>query len=111
MIARLLPLVLLVDRNSASASEVLAGCLQDYGAAVLVGEPTYGKGTVQTLNRIEEKQVVVKLTTAVYYTPLLRRIERGGSHAGIAPDVAVEASAGASRTGDPVIAAARKTLR
>ncbi|MEX1023968.1 MAG: S41 family peptidase [Planctomycetota bacterium] len=88
-----LPLVLLVDENSASASEVLAGCLQDYGAAVLIGDPTYGKGTVQTLNRIEAKNVVVKLTTAVYYTPLLRRIERDGDHPGLTPDVQLSATA------------------
>lgn len=85
-----LPLVLLVDRDSASASEVLAGALQDHGAAVLVGEPTYGKGTVQTLTRFSEDRAIVKVTTAHYLTPAWRRIERDEDdpqRTGIAPDV------------------------
>ncbi len=88
-----LPLVLLIDEESASASEVLAGCLQDHCAAILVGRPTYGKGTVQTLRRLANDRGVVKLTTAMYYTPSNRSIERwegseGG--AGITPDLLVE---------------------
>jgi carboxyl-terminal processing protease len=91
-----LPLVVLVDGSSASASEVLAGALQDHCAAVLVGEPTYGKGTVQTLRRLIEDRGVVKITTAVYHTPSNRPIERfegmeGGS--GITPDLLVEIGA------------------
>jgi carboxyl-terminal processing protease len=87
-----LPLVLLVDENSASASEVLAGALQDHCAAVLVGEPTYGKGTVQTLKRITRERGVVKLTTAFYSTPSGRRIEHDDAdslNSGIAPDLLV----------------------
>ena len=87
-----LPLVLLVDRDSASASEILAGALQDHGAATLVGEPTYGKGTVQTLTRFSGDRAVVKVTTAHYLTPAWRRIERDEKdpeHTGIAPDVLV----------------------
>ena len=86
------PLVVLVDEGSASASEVLAGALQDHCAAVLVGEPTYGKGTVQTLRRIKHERGVVKLTTAVYSTPSGRRIEHDDGDArksGIAPDLLV----------------------
>lgn len=94
-----LPLVLLVDEASASASEVLAGALQDHAVAAIVGEPTYGKGTVQTLRRVGKERGIVKLTTATYYTPSWRRIEPhrpgghggdGGGEAGIAPDVLVE---------------------
>ena len=85
-----MPLVLLVDEGSASASEVLAGALQDHAAAVLVGEPTYGKGSVQTITPLPEFGARVKITTATYYTPAWRRIERDGKakgDTGIAPDV------------------------
>lgn len=87
-----LPLVLLVDRDSASASEVLAGALQDHGAATLVGEPTYGKGTVQTLTRFSGDRAIVKVTTAHYLTPAWRLIERDEDdpqRTGIAPEVYV----------------------
>ncbi len=85
-----MPLVLLVDGGSASASEVLAGALQDHAAGVLVGEDTYGKGTVQTLTRLGEARAIVKLTTARYLTPSGRRIERHeDGDSGLAPDVQV----------------------
>jgi carboxyl-terminal processing protease len=90
-----LPLVVLVDGESASASEVLAGALQDHRAAVLVGERTYGKGTVQTLTRLPATSGVLKLTTSLYRTPAGRRIERSldtGRRHGLAPDVEVELS-------------------
>ncbi len=88
-----MPLVLLVDGGSASASEVLAGALQDHCAAVLVGQPTYGKGTVQTLRRLLDDRGVVKITTAVYHTPSDRSIERWEEKttgSGITPDLWVE---------------------
>src|SRR5690606_838848 len=53
-----LPLVVLVDGDSASASEVLCGALQDHRAAVVVGEPTYGKGAVQTLSHFERERAL-----------------------------------------------------
>ena len=87
-----LPLVLLVDSGSASASEVLAGALQDHAVAAIVGTSSYGKGTVQTMRHLGDDRGIVKLTTATYYTPSWRRIERQGdedSLAGIAPDVQV----------------------
>ncbi len=87
-----LPLAVLVDEGSASASEVLAGALQDHCVAAVVGEPTYGKGTVQTLKRITRGRGVVKLTTAVYFTPSGRRIEHddtGAENGGIVPDLVV----------------------
>ncbi len=87
------PLVVLVDERSASASEVLAGALQDHCVAAIVGEPTYGKGTVQTLRQFSGERGIVKLTTAHYYTPSWRPIERddgAGERSGIAPDHVVE---------------------
>jgi carboxyl-terminal processing protease len=87
-----LPLVVLLDGSSASASEVLAAALQDHAAACLVGEPSYGKGTVQTLKHIGSERAVVKLTTASYCSPSLRRIEHDdedAEHGGIAPDLFV----------------------
>lgn len=91
-----LPLVVLLDSNSASASEVLAAALQDHAAAVLVGEPSFGKGTVQTLKHIGAERAVVKLTTASYCSPALRHIEHdeeNSEHSGVAPDWFVPLSA------------------
>jgi carboxyl-terminal processing protease len=88
-----LPLALLVDEDSASASEVVAGALQDHRAAVVVGTPTYGKGAVQSLARIPDRDAIVKLTTGWYETPAGRRIDRGlraSGRAGIEPDLLVE---------------------
>lgn len=70
-----LPLVLLVDHDSASASEVVAGALQDHGRAVLVGMRTYGKGVVQSIFSWRDLDFRLKLTTAYYYTPKGRSIE------------------------------------
>ena len=88
------PLVLLVDGASASASEVLAGALQDHRAAVVVGSPTYGKGMVQKMQRYAEPSAVAKVTSSYYYTPAHRNFERSAQHdpdavPGIQPDVAV----------------------
>lgn len=89
-----LPLVVLVDGDSASASEVFAAALQDYRAAVLVGEPTYGKGMVQRVRTFGRDEAVVKLTTSYYFTPSHRNLERtlakSWAH-GIAPDLWIEA--------------------
>ena len=57
------PLVVLVDDGSASASEILAGALQDHGRAVLVGDRTFGKFLVQTLLPLEESEALVRITT------------------------------------------------
>lgn len=82
---RTYPVVVLIDGGSASASEVLAGALRDQGRAVVVGEPSFGKGSIQTIVEIEEDGSALKLTTALYYTP--------GGHSiqglGIIPDVLV----------------------
>lgn len=90
------PLVVLINGETASASEVLAGALADYRVATIVGQRSYGKGVVQALKRFEDGGAYVKLTTAHYYTPAGRNLER--SHGddpdetragGIAPDVEV----------------------
>jgi carboxyl-terminal processing protease len=71
-----LPLVVLVDRNSASASEIVAACLQDYERAVVIGERSYGKGTVQRLMRIESGRSLLKLTSATYWRPSGKNIHK-----------------------------------
>ncbi|MCL2873831.1 MAG: S41 family peptidase [Defluviitaleaceae bacterium] len=63
-----IPLVILVNQNSASASEILAGAVKDLGAGVLVGETTFGKGLVQSIYRLSDGSAV-KVTVARYYTP------------------------------------------
>ncbi|MCK5945265.1 MAG: PDZ domain-containing protein, partial [Planctomycetes bacterium] len=94
-----LPLVLLVNGSSASASEVLAGALQDHQRAVVVGERTYGKGYVNTVYSWRNRDFKLKLTTGSYRTPSGRNIERNhATHAtpadqeqgGIVPDVKIE---------------------
>ncbi len=79
------PLVVLIDSNSASASEILAGALQDTGAATIVGETSYGKGSVQVILPLYDDDAL-KLTIAKYYTPSGRSIDGTG----IEPDVRVE---------------------
>lgn len=88
------PLVILVDRGSASASEVLAGALQDNGRALIVGERTFGKGSVQTVLPLRNGGGI-KLTTARYYTPSGRSIQAEG----IQPDVVY--AAGGTAGADP----------
>lgn len=86
-----LPLVVLVDGLSASASEVLAAALQEHRAAVVVGSESYGKGVVQEV-RTMEGEGAVKLTTAYYYTPSHRNLERTVADAwevGLQPDLEV----------------------
>ena len=79
------PIVVLLDKNSASASELLSGALQDTRAALIVGETSYGKGSVQTLIPMAHDDGL-KLTIAKYYTPSGKCIDG----VGISPDVAIE---------------------
>lgn len=81
------PLVVLVNGNSASASEVFSGAIQDEKAGILMGTQTYGKGIVQTIFELEDKSAL-KLTTAKYYTPSGRNIHGKG----LTPDVQAELS-------------------
>lgn len=79
------PVIILVDRGTASASEVVSGALQDHGRALIVGERTFGKGSVQSVLPLRNGGGV-KLTTALYYTPSGRSIQAQG----IEPDVIIE---------------------
>ncbi|MFQ5565461.1 MAG: S41 family peptidase [Paracoccaceae bacterium] len=79
------PIVVLINEGSASASEIVAGALQDQRRAILLGAKTFGKGSVQTVMRLGDKGAM-KLTTARYYTPSGRSIQS----LGIEPDILVE---------------------
>ncbi len=80
------PMVVLINEGSASAAEIVAGALQDYHRAIIVGKTSFGKGSVQTVLPLD-KTHAIKLTTALYYTPAGREIQDKG----IVPDIMVDA--------------------
>lgn len=80
-----LPMVVLINQGTASASEIVSGALQDYGRARILGVKSFGKGSVQTVIPLS-KNTAVKLTTALYYTPKGRSIQAEG----IKPDVIIQ---------------------
>lgn len=80
-----IPLAVLVNEYSASASEILAGAIQDYNKGVLIGTTTFGKGIVQRINRLEDG-TALKLTVSAYFTPSGRNIHG----IGIEPDIELE---------------------
>ena len=79
------PIVVLVNEGSASAAEIVAGALQDHRRAVIMGTPSFGKGSVQTVLPLSQDRAI-KLTTALYFTPNGRSIQAQG----IVPDITVE---------------------
>jgi carboxyl-terminal processing protease len=96
------PLAVLVDRNSASASEIFAGAIQDYNRGLILGEPTFGKGTVQTLvdlgRFLRSRQDIgrLRLTMAQFF-----RVEGGSTqHRGVTPDIVFPTAKGAADHGE-----------
>lgn len=107
------PVVVLVDAGSASGAEIVAGALRDHGRATLMGERTYGKGSVQTVMPLRDGEAL-KLTTSRYFTPSGRSIQERG----LEPDVRIAAKAGAPRRAygrdaadDPEVLSALQYLR
>ena len=80
-----LPMVVLINNGSASASEIVAGALQDHKRAVIMGVTSFGKGTVQTIRNMSGGKTAIRLSTAKYYTPSGRSIQATG----IEPDIVV----------------------
>ena len=80
------PLVILINGGSASGSEIVAGALQDYRRAIIMGQTSFGKGSVQTVFALEGGKTAMKLTTSLYYTPSGRSIQAKG----IVPDIKLE---------------------
>jgi carboxyl-terminal processing protease len=102
------PLVILVNKYTASASEITAGAVQDYKAGTLIGTKTFGKGVVQSIYPTSDGGAL-KITTAKYVTPLGRDIQ----HKGIEPDVVVDQSVEVpiGSPADVQLAAAKSYLR
>jgi carboxyl-terminal processing protease len=107
------PVVVLVDGGSASGAEIVAGALRDHGRATLMGERTYGKGSVQTVMPLRDGEAL-QLTTSRYYTPAGRSIQARG----LEPDVRVPAPPGPARhdygqdaASDPEVRLALQYLR
>jgi carboxyl-terminal processing protease len=101
--ATTLPLVVLVDHGSASAAEIVAGAIRDHGRGVLIGEQTFGKGTVQHVHALADHSTL-RITIARWLTPN----EQPLNGVGLAPDVPVTAGSGAA---DPVLDRAVQYLR
>src|SRR5271157_61866 len=91
-----MPMYLLVDHDSASASEILAGALQDHHRATVIGERTYGKGSVQSIFSLHSAPAGLKLTTAKFYSPR----NRPYSEQGVTPDIPVKTRIAAKPAAD-----------
>lgn len=81
-----LPIIVLINEGSASASEIVAGALQDHKRAIIVGSKSFGKGSVQTIIPLVPNKIAMRLTTSLYYTPSGRSIQAEG----IVPDVEIK---------------------
>ena len=101
-----MPLVVLIDHNSASASEIFAAAIQENHRGVIVGEKSYGKGTVQTLFPLQTFPAALRLTTAKFYSPEGREM----AGAGVTPDVKVSAEPGETRRDDTVLIEALRQI-
>ncbi len=102
-----IPLVVLVNKNTASASEIVAGAIQDDQRGKLVGETTYGKGSVQILTPLDNNQGAARITIARWLTPNGRQIDKKG----LTPDKAVALTADDTNAGrDPQLDAAVQLL-
>jgi carboxyl-terminal processing protease len=94
------PLIVLIDRDSASASEIFAGAIHDHRRGVLIGDRSFGKGSVQGIFPLNIAQLGVRLTTAKFYSPSGTAI----SHRGVDPDITVHTVARAGDRVEPVAA-------
>lgn len=106
-----LPIVILLNENSASASELFSGAMQDYGRAIVVGTQSYGKGIVQTIRSFPDGSAV-EFTTHYYFTPAARNIHKKGITPDIKAEIAEEDSAvyQQDRTKDSQLRKAAETL-
>jgi carboxyl-terminal processing protease len=99
------PLVVLIDKNSASASEIFAAAIQENGRGMIVGQTSYGKGTVQTLFPLRSVASALRLTTAKFYSPEGREM----AGVGVTPDVRVNVNAAVGGNDTALQAALRAT--
>lgn len=86
IVPRDMEIVVLINKGSASASEILTGALKDNGRATIIGETTFGKGSIQQLIQLQSDEAAIKLTTGRYYTPAGNNIDK----VGITPDIVVK---------------------
>jgi carboxyl-terminal processing protease len=100
------PIVVLINKGSASAAEIVAGALQDHKRALIVGSTSYGKGSVQAVLPLEHHHAL-KLTTALYFTPSGRSIQAKGIH----PDVEIDADTPTDDNGAALLAEAVRQLK
>lgn len=100
-----IPMVVLVDKGSASAAEIVAGALQDRKRAILIGQQTYGKGSVQNLHTLSDGSEL-RVTHGAWYTPNETPIQRNGQHIGLTPNIVVTVPETLDLGQDPILDAA-----
>ncbi len=104
-LAEQIPLVVLVDKGSASAAEIVAGALWDRKRAVLIGQQTYGKGSVQVIHTLSDGSQL-RVTHGAWYTPNETPIQQNGKNIGLKPDVVVTIPETPEPNVDPILRAA-----